>query len=94
MLLKAIVPAALLSAFMLSPAGAAQIPSKPALEPLVIQTQSRDRDASRPAPRRRPNFRPGHRYRHPPRGWHRFRHRPRDWRSRGCIIIGPVWFCP
>jgi Ni/Co efflux regulator RcnB len=28
------------------------------------------------------------------RGWHRYHHRPHGWRSRGCVIVGPVWFCP
>lgn len=28
------------------------------------------------------------------RGWHRYHHRPWNWRSRGCVIVGPVWFCP
>lgn len=41
-----------------------------------------------------PRYRPGYRYRSAPRGWHRYHARPRDWRSRGCVIVGPVWFCP
>ncbi|CCB64556.1 conserved exported protein of unknown function [Hyphomicrobium sp. MC1] len=28
------------------------------------------------------------------RGWHRYHRRPWNWRSRGCVIIGPVWMCP
>jgi hypothetical protein len=28
------------------------------------------------------------------RGWHRYHHRPSNWRSRGCVIVGPIWFCP
>jgi hypothetical protein len=28
------------------------------------------------------------------RGWHRYSHRPSGWRSRGCVIVGPVWVCP
>lgn len=32
--------------------------------------------------------------REPPRGWRRFGYRPDDWRSRGCLEIGPAWFCP
>lgn len=39
----------------------------------------------------------GHRHRHyrgAPRGWRRYSYRPYDWRDRGCIIVGPVWFCP
>ena len=37
---------------------------------------------------------PGHRYDRAPGHWRRHSHRPRDWRKRGCIIVGPVWFCP
>jgi hypothetical protein len=40
------------------------------------------------------NYRAGHRYRSAPRGWHRHHRRPADWRVRGCILVGPVWFCP
>ena len=36
----------------------------------------------------------GHRYHSPPHGWHRYAHRPRDWHTRGCILVGPIWFCP
>lgn len=41
-----------------------------------------------------PRYRAGHRYRSAPRGWHRYHARPRDWNRRGCILVGPVWFCP
>jgi len=44
----------------------------------------------RPASR----YRAGHRYSSAPRGWHRYHARPRDWNRRGCILVGPVWFCP
>jgi len=27
-------------------------------------------------------------------GWHRYHSRPRGWRDRGCVAIGPIWFCP
>ena len=43
---------------------------------------------------RRQHYTPGHRYRAAPRGWHRYRARPRDWNRRGCILVGPLWFCP
>lgn len=43
---------------------------------------------------RRHRYVPGSRRHTAPRGWHRHRHRPRDWRTRGCIVVGPVWFCP
>lgn len=41
-----------------------------------------------------PQYRPGYRYNSAPRGWHRYHARPRDWRTRGCVIVGPMWFCP
>ena len=30
-----------------------------------------------------------YRYRH----WNRYSYRPYNWRSRGCVAVGPVWFC-
>lgn len=30
----------------------------------------------------------------PPYGWHRYHARPWDWERRGCLMFGPVWFCP
>jgi hypothetical protein len=54
----------------------------------------------------RPGFRPGygrpHRYRYAPGarlgaapyGYRRYGARPYDWRTRGCIVVGPIWFCP
>jgi hypothetical protein len=44
---------------------------------------------------RRNHYR-GHRhYRHNRyRGWHRYHSRPWNWRTRGCILLGPVWVCP
>jgi len=28
------------------------------------------------------------------RGWHRYHHRPRGWRTLGCVLVGPIWYCP
>lgn len=25
--------------------------------------------------------------------WHRYDSRPYGWRNRGCVAVGPVWFC-
>jgi hypothetical protein len=44
--------------------------------------------------RDRSHYRPGHRYDRAPSHWHRYHSRPRDWRRRGCVIVGPIWFCP
>lgn len=40
------------------------------------------------------NYRPGGRYSKAPPGWRRHSHRPSYWQSRGCVVVGPVWFCP
>jgi len=62
----------------------------------IVEVQHRDRDrhnrARRPAPP--PRWVPGRRYDRSPPGWHRQHRRPGDWRRRGCVTVGPVWFCP
>lgn len=30
----------------------------------------------------------------PPRGWHSYSYRPYGWANRGCVVIGPLWYCP
>ena len=27
------------------------------------------------------------------RSWHRYSYRPDDWDERGCVNIGPIWYC-
>ena len=39
-------------------------------------------------------FRPGGHYKHAPNGWHRHDKRPGDWHARGCVVVGPIWYCP
>lgn len=64
-----------------------------ASSPLVL-AQYRDRDHRGYVRRRYPHYVPGRRYHSAPHGWHRYRHRPGDWHRRGCILVGPIWFCP
>lgn len=88
---------------------AAALPGSPRLQisdPGLIQAQfERDRDWRDGRDRRdrrhmrrhwdsRGEWRGGHRYRHAPPGWRRYSTRPWDWRGRGCVAIGPAWFCP
>jgi hypothetical protein len=41
------------------------------------------------------HYRAGGRYKTPPKNWrHRYNKRPHDWNKRGCVIVGPVWWCP
>ena len=35
----------------------------------------------------------GHGYNSPRSYRHRYSYRPYDWHDRGCINIGPVWYC-
>jgi hypothetical protein len=35
-----------------------------------------------------------HRYKSVPHGWKHYNYRPYRWEHRGCVIIGPVWYCP
>jgi hypothetical protein len=39
-------------------------------------------------------YNPGGHYKHAPHGWHRYDKRPGDWHTRGCVIVGPIWWCP
>lgn len=42
----------------------------------------------------RQGYRAGRHYRHAPPGWRRYSARPYGWQTRGCIVVGPVWWCP
>lgn len=103
--LKMLIPALFLAAVMQAPAptpaSAAAVKPSIAVESSVIEVQARrDRRGLR---RDRRDYRRGWRgnrryyrggYRRPPRGWRRYGYRPYNWRSRGCVVIGPLWFCP
>jgi hypothetical protein len=44
---------------------------------------------------KRHNYRAGGHYNKAPSNWrHRYNKRPGDWQRRGCVIVGPVWWCP
>ncbi len=42
----------------------------------------------------RNGYRAGSRHSRAPRNWRRYGARPGDWRTRGCVIVGPIWYCP
>ena len=107
--LKIIAPSLFLSVLTLSPASAMPVSPQPdqgpSIEAPVIQVQRRmdDDDWRRRRDRDdrwrrdddwRRRYTPGRRYGDAPRGWRRYGVRPRDWRTRGCILVGPIWFCP
>lgn len=105
-MLRVLIPAAVASLIAITPASAMSPASAGTqLKPLsvsdVIQVASRDRHrarrhnhSSRRYHRSRRHYVPGRRYSHAPRGWRRYHSRPHFWRTRGCIVVGPVWFCP
>ncbi|MFO7478695.1 MAG: hypothetical protein R6X03_10195 [Methyloceanibacter sp.] len=42
----------------------------------------------------RGKYRAGRKYSYAPRGWRSYSYRPYGWYGRGCVIVGPLWFCP
>jgi hypothetical protein len=97
MILRVSLATAMLVTVWAGGASAAVVPKTGiALEPSsVVEVQGRrDRDRFDRDRRRRPQWVPGRRYDRSPPSWRRYGSRPRDWRRRGCVIVGPVWFCP
>ena len=60
----------------------------------IVEVQHRRHNSRSHHRHRRHHYRAGHRYRSAPPGWRRHHVRPWDWQRRGCVIGGPVWFCP
>ena len=103
-MLKRLLPIALLavlpsSGAFASPASASTAAvSTPVIAPIqLVDMRRHDHRGPRHGNKHRrgkPHFTPGGRYRSAPHGWRSYRARPRDWRTRGCIVVGPAWFCP
>jgi hypothetical protein len=86
-----------LSALAFTPASAAPVAPLNATAidaPVTLAQYSHRTTSSRHYTRSRSRYVPGHRYRSAPNGWHRYHARPRNWHTRGCVLVGPVWFCP
>jgi hypothetical protein len=61
----------------------------------VIQIRDRNRNGINDRRERRwdrQDWRKDRRY-YKYRSWNRYNSRPYNWRSRGCVALGPVWFC-
>jgi|SRR6185312_14400315 hypothetical protein len=96
-MLKALAPAAIvtiLTAISATPAPAAppmsQLKTTMPIDSVEVQFHESNRAHRQGWDRR---YTPGRRYSHAPSHYRRYAHRPSDWRSRGCILVGPVWFC-
>jgi hypothetical protein len=62
----------------------------------TVQVEDRDRHRDRRGVRRQGRdhrFTAGRRYDRAPSHYRRHAYRPHNWQSRGCILVGPVWFC-
>lgn len=92
--------AAAVTLFLINSASASPLTtSKPVFSSSLIDVQHRRYDTPRhrhvtPRHRHSRRYVPGRRYSAPPRGWRRYGARPGNWQRRGCIMAGPVWFCP
>ncbi len=95
------VAMALSASLLVAPATAAvtslpkQVIAQSDAAPQLVQAQRKRID--RRYDRRRGynrRFVPGRRYGRPPPNWRRYNSRPGNWRTRGCVIVGPLWFCP
>jgi hypothetical protein len=60
----------------------------------IVQVQQRRHMKQRNWNHRRGHWRHGQVRRGPPPGWRRYSTRPWNYQTRGCMMIGPVWFCP
>jgi hypothetical protein len=96
-MLKAIAPAAIvtiLAAFSATAATAAppttQLKTTVPVDAVQVQFHERKGEYRQ---RRVQRYTPGRRYRSAPSHYRRYAHRPADWRSRGCILVGPLWYC-
>jgi hypothetical protein len=90
---------AAISVFGLSYASAAPVQSGALSQPVapIVLAQDRHDQHGHDSHRSRagqPHYAAGRRYRSAPHGWHRYSRRPGDWQTRGCILVGPLWFCP
>ena len=102
-MLKLFLPAAIALLIAISPAsalptGTPLLSAVPSVLPGLVLIQYRDserREGNRGRDDDGRRYTPGRRYNSAPPGWNRHgNRRPGDWRSRRCIMVGPIWFCP
>jgi Ni/Co efflux regulator RcnB len=102
-MLKALVPAALVSMLAATSASAtpavaplAQLKTGMPADTVKVQDHEGRRHERRSVHReaRDQRYTPGQHYDRAPSHYRRHADRPRDWHSRGCIRVGPAWFCP
>jgi hypothetical protein len=105
-LMLKLAPAFLASALLMAPASLTPAAAAPmgsakslgvTLDPLVEVQHRRDgrrHHQSRRYHQGRRHYAPPRRYHRGPPGYRRYGSRPYNWQRRGCVMVGPVWFCP
>ena len=99
---KCLVPALLAGAFLSSPASALPGSSASknltsAIDPAVIQVNHNKNHRvvkRKVVVQKKVVYRTGGAYRTAPVGWRRVGVRPAYWQTAGCVLVGPVWYCP
>ena len=100
-MLKALVPAAIISILAATPTLAmpgtsSLLQLKTVMPAATVQVDDREWNRERRRAHRKGrdhSYTPGRRYDRAPSHYHRHVYRPRDWERRGCILVGPMWFC-
>jgi Ni/Co efflux regulator RcnB len=100
-MLKALMPAAIVSILAATsasagPAASSLLQLKTVMPAYTMQAQDRDGNRERRGAHRQGrdhNYTAGPRYDRAPSHYRRHAYRPHDWQSRGCILVGPAWFC-
>lgn len=101
LMFKTFVPAAMVLILAVTPVSAGPASSsllqlKSVMPADTMQAQDLDGNRDRRGERHRGrdhNYTAGRRYDRAPSHYRRHAYRPRDWESRGCILVGPAWFC-
>jgi hypothetical protein len=84
--MKVVMTAAALSLMVCSAASAFPTPKSPISTLDLVQVGKKSHKKHHHAYK--------HGYKHPPKGWRKYSNRPIFWERRGCIVIGPGWYCP
>lgn len=93
-LMPAVAVGALACAAATAPAPASAAPTAPLLSEIKSRAPAGVEKVAEWNEWNGRRYRAGRRYREAPPHWHRYHRRPSDWYGRGCIVVGPVWFCP
>jgi len=78
------------------PAASSLLQLKSVMPADTVQVEDRGWSGERRGEYRREphqSYTPGRRYDRAPSHYRRHANRPHNWRSRGCILVGPIWYC-